>query len=240
MRCLHCGAEIPSPTAFCLHCNRKNAISSALFVENGFVIIYFIGKYQIERYRLKIYEDDASIRNLLQHVAEKLHERRLNEIWVSGVSKNKFRKFAQLLKLYALSPLTITFTDEFESANEFIDSLTKHLRAVESIKKVYIKPDEKIQGSHPTIIGEREGVKLLRKIAESEYVKKIVPGVIENKGTASGGVKLKLTRCDEKGNIRALLISGAAVQEIFIVTTAKDKREGEIILNMLQGLIQSE
>jgi len=239
MKCLYCGAELNAPTLFCLHCNRKNALSAAVFIENDRINLYFIRKDEkIESYRLKLYEEEVSVRNMFQYIAEKLHERRINEIWISGEDKSKFQNFAMLLKKYALTPLTVIFTDEFQNSSDFLNALITHLKAVRKIKKVYIKPEDKIQGSHPTIIGEREGLKLLQKVAASEYVKKIVPGVIENKGTASGGVKLKLTRCDEKGNIRALLVSGAAVQEIFIVTTARNKEEGKIILNTLYSYIK--
>ena len=127
-------------------------------------------------------------------------------------------------------------TDVFSNEQEFFFELEKFVRIKSKLKTVNIPPEKKIQGSHSTIIGEREGYTLILRLATSPYVKKIVPGVIENKGTASGGVRLKLTRCDEKGNIKALLINGAAVQQLHIITTASNKEEGEQILKMLKAL----
>jgi len=111
------------------------------------------------------------------------------------------------------------------------------VRIKKSLKKVNTKAEKKVHGSHSTIIGGREGMKLVYKLASSEYVKKIVPGVIENKGTVSGGIRLKVTRSDEKGNIKALLIDGATVQKLHVITTASNKEEGEEILKILRSLI---
>jgi hypothetical protein len=144
-----------------------------------------------------------------------------------------------MLKRVALTPISITITNPFKSAEEFFNHLVDHLRTVKELRKVDIKPEDKIHGAHSTIIGGREGLKLIHKIATSEFVKKIVPGVIEAKGSAlGGGVRFKLTRCDDRGNIRGLLIDGATVQEIHIVTTVRNKEEGEVILKILKGLLE--
>ena len=97
----------------------------------------------------------------------------------------------------------------------------------------------KIHGTHSTIIGGREGKRLLLKVAGSPLVKKIIPGVIENKGTASpsGGLRLKLTRSDARGNVRALLVEGSTVQEIRIVTSASSREEGEKVLYALKRML---
>ncbi len=107
----------------------------------------------------------------------------------------------------------------------------------ETIPKSDIDPKRKIRGSHSTIIGGRDGRELLNRIAESEYVKKIIPGVIENKGTSKGSVRVKLTRCDRNGNIRALLIHGGTVQQIYVITTARSEKEGEVVIERLRALL---
>ena len=107
----------------------------------------------------------------------------------------------------------------------------------ETIPKSDIDPKRKIKGSHSTIIGGRDGRELLNRIAESEYVKKIIPGVIENKGTSKGSVRLKMTRCDRNGNIRALLIHGGTVQQIYVITTARSEKEGEVVIERLRDLL---
>jgi hypothetical protein len=236
-KCVHCGFEV-EPLGFCLNCSRPNALGSAIFACSYAVFLSFIGERDIETIKLDKYEDpfEISIRNLFQFVAEKIHGKRMNEIFISGENDSLVKETAYWLKKYSLHPISITLTDTFPSQHEFILTVAKHLRIRRGLKKVYLKPEEKLGGAHSTIVGGREGVKLLQKIASSEYVKKIVLGVIEAKGTASGGVRLKLTRSDGKGNIRALLINGATVQRILVITTAGSKEEGEEVLKILEGL----
>ena len=105
------------------------------------------------------------------------------------------------------------------------------------IPKSDIEPKRKIRGSHSTIIGGRVGRELLMKLAESEHVKKIIPGVIENRGMTKGSVRLKITRCDGRGNVRALLIHGGSVQQIYVITTAPSQEEGEVLMEKLRTLI---
>ncbi len=70
-------------------------------------------------------------------------------------------------------------------------------------------------------------------------MKKVVPGVIEGNATSiGGGVKLKLTRSDERGNVRALLIDGSSVQQVYVITTASSREEGEEVLRLLSGHVR--
>jgi len=241
MRCPNCFAELSSPTAYCLYCGSKNAIGGGLFVAGNRVYLFFIGKHAEETLSFKLYNEEESIRNTFEIIAERIHERRVDEIYVSGISDELIEKASEMLRRTVLSPVSIYVTDTFQSAEEFFKHLIEHLRTVKELKKVDIKPEDKIHGAHSTIIGGREGLKFIHKIASSEYVKKIVPGVIEAKGSAvGGGVRFKLTRCDDRGNIRGLLIDGATVQEIHIVTTARNKEEGEVILKILRGLLEDQ
>ncbi len=239
MKCPNCFAELPSPTAYCLHCGSKNAIGCGLFIAEGRVYLFFIGRHSEETLSFKLYEEEESVRNTFEIIAERIHERRIDDVYVSGISEDLIEKASEMLKRVALTPISITITNPFESAEEFFNHLVDHLRTVKELRKVDIKPEDKIHGAHSTIIGGREGLKLIHKIATSDFVKKIVPGVIEAKGSAlGGGVRFKLTRCDDRGNIRGLLIDGATVQEIHIVTTARNKEEGEVILKILKGLLE--
>ena len=113
------------------------------------------------------------------------------------------------------------------------------MRGADSGAKNEMNATRKIKGTHSTIIGGREGKRLLLKVARSPLVKKVIPGVIENKGTASpsGGLRLKLTRSDARGNVRALLVEGSTVQEIRIVTSASSREEGEKVLYALKRML---
>ena len=237
MRCPNCFSELPSPTAYCLRCGSKNVLGCGIFAYEDRLFVLFLGKKAEEILKFKLYDD--SIRNTFEVLAERLHERRVEEVYVSGSSKDVIEFASENVKRYSLTPISVYITDPFPTHEEFFDRLSEHLRTVRELKKVDIKPEDKIHGAHSTIIGGREGLEFLRAVAKSEYVKKIVPGVIEAKGTAQGGgVRFKLTRCDDRGNIRALLIDGSSVQEIHIVTTARSREEGEIVLRMLRSIVE--
>ncbi len=241
MRCEKCFAELKSPTSYCLNCGHRNALGGGIFADERRIYLFFVGKDREESHAFRLYEEEESIRNVFEVIAERIHEKRLEEIFVSGKSEDLIDLASEMVKRVALTPLTVCLTEPFESPKDFFEHLVKHLRTVRELKKVDIKPEDKIHGAHSTVIGGREGMKFLQRIARSEFVKKIIPGVIEAKGTAvGGGVRFKLTRCDDRGNIRALLIDGSSVQEIHIVTTARNKEEGEVVLKILRGLIEEE
>lgn len=95
-------------------------------------------------------------------------------------------------------------------------------------------------GIHTTLIGERAGRKVASTIASHESVKKIIPGVILNKGPSGGSFRAKVLRPDNRGNLRVLFTHGTSYQEIILVTTAADLAEGETISNELNDLIRKE
>uniref|UniRef100_A0A7C4WE87 Metal-binding protein n=1 Tax=Geoglobus ahangari TaxID=113653 RepID=A0A7C4WE87_9EURY len=231
MRCRNCQSELEEDLDFCLFCNTRNADCSAIYYGKKLLLV-FIGD-RVRTTGFKIYEEPESLRNLFEIVAEKIHRKRVDEVFVCGEDQKKIDFADRMIRTYALSDLK-SYISEPMDFKEFLENLMKFLKKKREIAKVEIPPDKKIGGSHSTIIGGREGINLVLKIASSEYVKKIVPGVIENSGTATGGVRLKLTRTDEKGNIKGLLIHGGSVQQLYIITTAKDMEEGEFILKSLR------
>ncbi len=233
-KCYKCKSTIDTPTSFCLNCNTKNAIAAGVFSDTNKLYAIFIGIYRNETVSLKRYADTPS-HVYFDLIAEKLHNKRIEDVYVGGSNDELVDEALNYLK-NSLYPFKIYVTNIFEK-NEFFEAIDRHVRLTKSLKKVKIKSEDKIHGRHSTIIGGREGLKLVYKLASSEYVKKIVPGVIENKGTVSGGVRIKVTRCDEKGNIKALLIDGATVQKLHIITTASNKEEGEEILKILKGML---
>jgi len=67
----------------------------------------------------------------------------------------------------------------------------------------------------------------------------MVFGRIETKGSRTGhGLRFKITRVDERGNLKAILSYGSSNQDIHIVTTASSKEEGERIAKELIGLLE--
>ncbi len=233
-KCHKCHSPIKTPTSFCLYCNTKNAIASGVFNGKNNIHVIFIGVQGNEVLSFKKY-DDTPLITYFDLIAEKMHERRIEEVYLGGNNDESIDVASHYLK-NSLFPFKIYLTNTLDK-DEFFETVDKHVRIKKSLKKVDIKVENKIHGSHSTIIGGREGIKLVYKLASSEYVKKIVPGVIENKGTVSGGVRLKVTRCDDKGNVKALLINGATVQKLHVITTASNKEEGGEVLKILRGLL---
>ncbi len=230
-----CGELLKSPTQYCLSCGRRHSLGSGIYVSNDEAKVFLVGGYGNEFLTFKRYEDEISLRNLYEVIAEKVYDRRVVEIYVSGESHDLIYEAVDLLKSF-LYPFKVLVTDIFENPLEFFTRLEKILRTKSNLRTVDLTPEEKIHGSHSTIIGGREGYNLIVGLAKSPYVKKVVPGVIEGNATSvGGGVRLKLTRSDEKGNLRALLIDGATVQQIHVITTAATREEGETILKILSG-----
>ena len=229
----NCGFILERPTHYCLNCGKKYALGCGVYVSSKKLYIFFVGKVENETLAIKRYSEDVSLRNLYEIAAERIYERRVEEIIISGENDDLIVEACEALK-NSLYPFKIVRTDYFDNFSDFSKELEKFIKLKSKLKKVFLSPEKKIHGSHSTIIGGREGFALLLKLASTPYVKKIVPGVIENKGVASGGSRLKLTRCDEKGNIKALLIDGATVQQIHVITTASNKEEGERILKILK------
>lgn len=231
MRCRSCGSELIEDMDFCLVCNTRNADTSAIYYGKKLYLI-FIGD-KVLTTGFKIFQEHESLRNLFEIVAEKIHRKRVEEIFVGGDDQKKIEFAERMVRTYSLSDLRIYISESMD-LKDFLENLTKFLKKREEILKVKMPPEKKIGGAHTTIIGGREGRNLVLKVASSEYVKKIIPGVIENSGTSTGSVRLKLTRTDDKGNIKGLLIHGGSVQQLHIITTAKDKEEGEFVLKTLR------
>ncbi len=231
-----CGFELLFPTQFCLNCGKKHAIACGVYVSRKKLYILFVGLDREEILSLKRYEERESLVNLYEVAAERMYERRIEEVMISGENDELISEAFEMLK-NGFYPFKLARTDVFPDQNEFFSRFIVHIRIKSKFRRVELSPEEKIQGSHSTIIGEREGYALILRLASSPYVKKVVPGVIESSGSASGGgVRLKITRCDDRGNIRALLIDGATVQQIHVITTASNKEEGEEILKMLKKI----
>ncbi len=240
MRCRKCMAGLPSPAAFCLACGTRNAIGCGLFCDGSNIYLFFIAESGCETHTFKVYNDEFEIskRNTFELVAERMHERRMDEVVISAINERILLETAEWVKRTSIHDVSVITTDIFQSANEFFNAISKYFRTKKALKRVDIRPDKKIRGAHTTVIGGKYGLKLLHRLAVCEYVKKIVPGVIEAKGTAAGGgVRLKLSRSDENGNIRAMLIDGASVQKILVITTASSAEEGIEVKKILESYL---
>jgi hypothetical protein len=101
-------------------------------------------------------------------------------------------------------------------------------RGEPALEVVDTAPEEKLGGSHSTLVGGRAGKRAIQTVAGHPHVKKVIPGPIDAGGSGSRtGVRAKATRADEHGNVRLLIRDGSSVQENRIVTTAGDRELGE-------------
>jgi len=93
-----------------------------------------------------------------------------------------------------------------------------------------------VGGKHSTILGGREGLNLLLRVASNPNVKKVVPGRIGAKGGRSGkGIRVKVTTVDKRGNIKLILSEGSSSQEIYVVTNASNYEEGLELANKIKA-----
>lgn len=242
-KCAGCGSEVYI-SGYCPFCGYA-PLAAALYLADRLVLTFIFREGDNLTLSFKRYADSSepelsgvSERNLFERVAEEIHFRRVSRIFVSGITESERDYCGRMLRRFALSPLELVLTDVFQNPLEFVERVRIHVRAVDALERVDADAEQKIGGAHSTVIGGREGMRLLLALASSPYVKKVVPGVIENAGIAGGGIRLKLTRCDERGNIRALLINGASVQQIYVITTAADRNQGEEVLKELRSLLQ--
>lgn len=97
----------------------------------------------------------------------------------------------------------------------------------------------RFSGKHKTVIGGREGLEIVGRLLSHSKVKRVIFGRIEAKGSRTGhGLRFKITRIDERGNLRAILSYGSSNREILIITTASNKEEGEIIAKELIDFLE--
>ncbi|WP_456478403.1 DUF2103 domain-containing protein [Geoglobus ahangari] len=235
MKCRTCFSELEEDYDFCLRCGSRNVLLCGLHSGDVLTLV-LVGDSGVRYLTFKEYGEWESRRNLYEVVWEKLHRKRAGEVVVSGRDVESIVEAERMLRLTSLYSARI-LTSEPLPLHEFAERLERFVRVRDEIPRVSIPAGEKIGGAHSTIIGGREGRDLVMRLASSEFVKKVVPGVIENKGTTTGSVRLKLTRCDDRGNIRGLLIHGGSVQQIHVITTAKNREEGEVVMRELRSLL---
>ncbi|ADI73497.1 Protein of unknown function DUF2103, metal-binding protein [Methanohalobium evestigatum Z-7303] len=104
-------------------------------------------------------------------------------------------------------------------------------------------PYDKLGGSHSTIIGGRQGRRIIHIIGSHPEVKKIIPAVIQvkaKKGVPGGAFSAKALRCDKRGNLRLVVSQGTSTQELRIITTVGDTVEGKRVMDELNEMLQDK
>ncbi|MDY6776121.1 MAG: DUF2103 domain-containing protein [Halobacteria archaeon] len=229
MDCRRCGASIEKPGDYCLVCRTPNA--DAVFLEVGrertrITVSYgseIVGRTTVTT----VPEDDdpdeerRQIRNYAGLIVDEVRRKRVEEVYARGT-----REVIDEIRV------RLHHTVERIRGDESVESVLDDEPA--GLKVVDKPPNEKIGGSHTTLIGESKGLEAVKAVTQHPNVKKIVPGPINAAGSnSSGGFGAKVTRSDTNGNLRLLIRDGSSVQENRIVTTANDHETGEMVRDEL-------
>jgi hypothetical protein len=238
MDCRRCGTELERPGDYCLACDTANCDAVVVAFERERATLTFlrdtpehaeseepevVGETTITT----VPEEDpearvVELRNFAGKVADEIRRKRPEEVYAAGARDPLRECRAQLHHRFYRVP----DDDPVERV--------QNQRGERSLEVVETPPEEKLGGSHSTLIGGRDGRDVVNTVAAHPNVKKMIPGPIEAGGGGSrGGVRAKATRAGQSGNVRLLIRDGSSVQENRVVTTAMDRETGERVREAL-------
>ncbi|AUX09351.1 metal-binding protein [Halalkaliarchaeum desulfuricum] len=225
MECKRCKSSLEKPGDYCLTCNTGN--SDAVVVEFGTdraTLSMLDGEAVVGRTVVTTTPESGGevgvvqLRNFAGRVADEIRRKRPETVYAAGDRAPLREARKQLRYEFYRVP-------DDDPVEWVLDR-----RGDRALEVVDVAPREKLGGRHSTLIGGRDGRRAMTTVAEHPHVKKLVPGPIDAGGTGSRtGLRAKVTRADDNGNLRLLLRSGSSVQENRIVTTASDRETGERI-----------
>lgn len=224
MNCRQCASSLERPGDYCLVCRTQNADSVVLTVARDHAELTMlrdetvVGKTGVRTTPEDGENEVVELRNFAGRIADEVRRKHPEEVYAAG-DRDVIR--AIRAKLHH---------DFYRVGDEDPVGEVLARRGERSLEVVDLDPSEKLGGSHTTLIGNRDGMRVIREIACHPHVKKVIPGPISAGGSSSdSGVRAKATRADENGNVRILLRDGSSVQENRVVTTAMDRELGERI-----------
>jgi hypothetical protein len=234
MNCRRCESPLERPGDYCLTCDTANCDTVVADVARERATLTMldgdgvVGEFTVTT----VPEDDGErapveLRNFAGLIADEVHRKRPEEVYVAGDHGVIREVRAQL------------HHDVFRVRDEADPvASVRERRGERSLEVVDAAPAEKLGGSHSTLIGGRAGRGAIGVVAEHPHVKKVVPGPIDAGGTSSqAGLRAKVTRADGNGNVRLLLRDGSSVQENRVVTTAMDSETGERVREDLNAAL---
>lgn len=238
MHCRRCGAPLERPGDYCLNCNTANADAVVVDFERDRATLTMLRAAEDDHGGEESVEDEVvgettlttvpetgeetrvvELRNFAGRVADEIRRKRPEAVYAAGdrevLRETRAQLHYEFLRVKAdesEGPVAAVLDRRGDRAPEVVDT----------------PPGEKLGGRHSTLIGGREGRRAIGVVAGHPHVKKIVPGPIDAGGSStSSGLRAKVTRADETGNVRLLLREGSSVQENRVVTTAGDRATGE-------------
>ncbi|WP_247728343.1 DUF2103 domain-containing protein [Halovivax limisalsi] len=237
MECRHCASPLEKPGDYCLVCRTRNADTVVLDAARDRATITMLAEAdragETTVTTTPESEGDRAVvelRNFAGRVADEIRRKRPTEIYATGE-----RPVIRAVR----SKLRYPFyrVDDPDPV-----AYVRDRRGEDALDVVETPPAEKIGGSHSTLIGGRSGVRAIQTVAEHPHVKKVIPGPIDAGGTGSqSGLRAKVARSGDGGNLRLLLRDGSSVQENRVVTTAWDRDTGERVREALnEALVDAD
>ena len=252
MECRHCASPLEKPGDFCLVCREENTEAIVLEAARDRATITMLagdaGSGGDERPGSGASEADAEeqilgettitttpedgenepveLRNFAGLIGDEIRRKRPEEVYAGGE-----RPVIRAVREDVHHPFYRVDDDDPVQA-------VLERRGNRALDVVETPPAEKIGGSHTTLIGGRAGMAAIHTVADHPHVKKVIPGPIDAGGNGSqSGLRAKVTRADDGGNVRMLIRDGSSVQENRVVTTARDREMGERIREDLNDVL---
>ena len=223
MNCRVCATSLERPGDYCLVCRTANtdAVVLELGRERATVTALYEETVVGQRTVTTTPETDeewepSELRSFAGLIADEVRRKRPEEVYAAGDREVLTAVRAELrysfYRIEAEDPVTHVIERKGKPPLEVVKASVA----------------EKLGGTHSTLIGGRTGREALEVVAEHPHVKKIIPGPIDASGSSTGGgLRAKVTRADNTGNVRLLVRDGSSVQENRVVTTASDRELGE-------------
>jgi len=233
MDCRRCGTPLERPGDYCLVCDTANCDTVVIEFERDRADVTMLeAETTIATTTVTTVPEDnpethvVELRNFAGKVADEVRRKRPETVFATG-NRDVLRETRAQVHY-----------EFYRVAGERPVERVLDKRGERSLEVVETPPREKIGGTHSTLIGGRPGRKAISVIADHPHVKKIIPGPIDAGGTGSqSGLRAKVTRSDNNGNVRLLLRDGSSVQENRVVTTAMDVETGEYIRDDLNDAL---
>jgi hypothetical protein len=248
MNCGRCESPLEKPGDYCLTCNTANCDAVVVEFQRDRATLTMLDEEEIvgETIVTTLPEPDeerggVELRNFAGRVADEIQRKRPETVYAAARrDESGGTQGTQYDARDALRETKAQLHYEFYrvTGDDVVGSVLDR-RGERSLEVVETPPREKIGGTHSTLIGGRTGRKAIALVADHPHVKKIIPGPIDASGTGSRtGLRAKVTRADDNGNVRLLLRDGSSVQENRVVTTAMDRETGEWVRDDLNEALR--
>ncbi|MFP8953172.1 DUF2103 domain-containing protein [Natrialbaceae archaeon A-arb3/5] len=236
MECRHCASPLEKPGDFCLVCRESNTEAMVLDAARDRATVTMLASDDVDepvlgRTTITTTPEDGEnevveLRNFASRIGDEIRRKRPAEVYAGG---------ERIVIRAVRDDIHHSFyrVDDEDPVEAVLDR-----RGNRALDVVETPPAEKIGGSHSTLIGGRTGMRAIQAVAGHPHVKKVIPGPIDAGGKGSqSGLRAKVTRADNGGNVRMLLRDGSSVQENRVVTTARGREMGERIRDDLNDVL---